>query len=63
MTESDRLLTDLQALVRGRLKHICLGDCPDAGKPTERDQSCPACQVLLRLDAWQPSRQPTTTGA
>lgn len=45
------LLHDLEGIAVGRTVHVFNGSCPDQVEgEMVRDDECPACQVLLRLD-------------
>ncbi|MBU0521652.1 MULTISPECIES: hypothetical protein [unclassified Pseudomonas] len=46
------LVHDLEGIAVGRTAHAFNGSCPDQVEgEMVRDDECPACQILLRLDA------------
>lgn len=46
------LVNDLEGIAVGRTAHVFNGSCPDQVEgEMVRDDECPACQILLRLDA------------
>lgn len=49
------LVTDLAGIAVGRTAHVFNGACPDQVEgELVRDDECPACQILMRLDAIMP---------
>lgn len=46
------LLSDLFDVVQERVPHVYNGECPEVNHMDWRDQECPACQVLLRVEAF-----------
>jgi hypothetical protein len=47
-----KLVHDLEGIAVGRTAHLFNGSCPDQVEgEMVRDDECPACQVLLQLDA------------
>lgn len=51
-TSVHSLLTDLFDVAQERIRHDYNGECPETGHLEWRDQDCPACQVLLRVEAF-----------
>lgn len=48
----EELVLDLEGIAVGRTAHVFNGSCPDQVEgEMVRDDECPACQILLRLDA------------
>jgi hypothetical protein len=46
------LIQELEGIAVGRTAHVFNGSCPDQVEgEIVRDDECPACQVLLRIDA------------
>jgi hypothetical protein len=51
-TSVHSLLAALFDVAQERIRHNYNGECPDTGHMEWRDQDCPACQVLLRVEAF-----------
>jgi hypothetical protein len=46
------LVNDLEGIAVGRTAHVFNGSCPDQVEgEMVRDDECPSCQILMRLDA------------
>lgn len=51
-TSVHSLLAALFDVAQERIRHDYNGECPETGHLEWRDQDCPACQVLLRVEAF-----------
>lgn len=50
------LVHDLAGIAVGRIVHVFNGSCPDQVEgESARDDECPACRILLRVDALRTS--------
>ncbi len=51
--EQRQIITDLIDVATGAVPHMYSGKCPDEDRTgLRRDPECPACQAILRAEAW-----------
>ena len=57
--EQRQIIKDLIGSASGATPHRYIGKCPDDDRTgLRRDPECPACQVILRAEAWIGPPQP-----